>query len=135
MSLPGFSESPARLPPLGDAATLLTEALSHRTELTALEFAEAQAAGRSAALLLAVAAGLGLLAGFAFTLLVAALVWDGPHRGGWLAGLCAAYLLGGAIAALTLGRRLRTWRPFAEIRAQLRQDHQCLRQLIKQLAR
>lgn len=122
-----------RIPPLGESVRLGAEALSHRAELAVLELEEAGSHARTSALLAAVAAYLVLFTGFAFTLLVAALVWDSPQRGLWLAGLCGLYLIGSASAALLLMRRLRTWQPFAEVKSQLKQDHQCLSQLLQSI--
>jgi uncharacterized membrane protein YqjE len=134
MSLFGSARTQPRVPPLGETAALLNEALLHRAELAALELDEAGGHARTSALLLGVGAVLGLLGGFAVTLTLAALVWDSPHRGWWLAGLCALYLLGAMAAGLCLRHRLKTWRPFGEIRAQLKEDHQCLVRLIKAIA-
>lgn len=105
--------------------------VAHRTELATIELAEARGHAQTSALLLGACAILCLFAGFTFTLTVAALVWDSPHRGAWLAGLCAGYLLGAAGAALGLRRRLQLWAPFAELRTQLQQDYHCLSRLIK----
>ena len=72
-------------------------------------------------------------AGFAFTLMVASVVWDSPHRSAWLAGLGGVYLVAGAIVAGLLWRRLRAWQPFAETKSQIKQDHQCLKELSKSI--
>jgi uncharacterized membrane protein YqjE len=131
MSLFGSSLSQPRIPPLGETANLLNDALTHRAELVTLEIDEARSHAQTSALLLGVSMVLALLGGFAVTLTLAVLVWDNPHRGWWLAALCAAYLVGAAGAAWALRNRLKTWRPFAEIRTQIKEDHQCLIQLIK----
>jgi uncharacterized membrane protein YqjE len=123
--------SPRRVPSLGETTALLDEALSHRTKLAAIELDEARSHAQTSALMLSACAVLGLLAGFAFTLTLAAIVWDSPHRGWWLGGLCSAYLVGAMGMALALYRRLQIWEPFAEIRSQLQQDHQCLVGLMK----
>src|SRR5258708_7853110 len=115
MSLFGSARTQPRIPPLGETATLLNEALSHRAELTAIELDEARSHVQVSAMLGGICALLGLLGGVAFTLIVTAVVWDNPHRGWWLAGLCAVYLAGATTAGLLLRNRLRAWRPFAEI--------------------
>lgn len=132
MSLLG-AVSPRRVPSLAETAALLDEALDHRTELAALELAEARSHAQASVVLLAACAVLGLLAGVAFTLTVAVLVWDNPERGWWLGGLAAGYLVAAIGAALALRHRLQTWAPFADIRSQLQQDRQCLTRLIKAL--
>jgi len=135
MSIPAATRhAPKRHPQIpepGVAVALLGEAAEHRAELMAIELQEA----REHALVstaLAVAAGvLGLLAGFALTFLVAGLVWENPHRGWWLAGLCVCYLAAALAAGGLLARRLRGWRPLGETQQQLRKDYQCLRILLK----
>jgi uncharacterized membrane protein YqjE len=132
MSLLGAAlSSSTRLPSLSQAASLASEALGHRMQLAGLELDEAGSHAQASLVLLAVSVLFGLLGGFAFTLTLAALVWDSPHRPWWLAGLCAAYLAISGIAAFVLARRFRTWRPFSETRAQLQQDQACLNQLIQ----
>lgn len=133
MSLLGTSATRSCVPPLGVTTTLLTDALSHRTDLAALELDEAREHVQTSALLLGASVFLVVLAGFAFTLTFTVLVWDQPHRGWWLAGLCALYLAGAGLSGYRLRQRLHTWRPFTEIRAQLQQDQQCLNRLIKSI--
>ncbi len=113
---------------------LLSESAAHRSELAALEFEEAGEHVAGFTLLAGICAAAALLAGFAFTLLVANLVWDLPNRGWWLGGLCLLYLATATTAGFMLMRRLRAWRPLGEIRTQLQQDYQCLSHLIKSIA-
>ncbi len=137
MSSPVTRPAPAprpQLPPPGVALALLTESVAHRAELAGLELAEARDHAGGSALLAGTAAALGLLTGFAFTFFVAGLVWDGPHRGWWLGGLCAGYLAATLGTGCLLRQRLRTWRPLGEIQQQLQQDYQCLSTLIKSAA-
>ena len=137
MSSPATPPAPARrpeLPPPGGVLGLLTESVAHRAELAGLELAEARDHASGSALLAGAAAVLALLTGFAFTLLIAGLVWDGPHRGWWLGGLCAGYLGATLLAGLKLRQRLLDWAPLGETHRQLQQDYQCLHQLIKSTA-
>jgi uncharacterized membrane protein YqjE len=120
-----------QLPPPGVALSLFSESIAHRAELAALELDEAREHALRSTLLAAAAAALVLFAGFALTLLVASLVWDDPHRGWWLGGLCALYLAAALTTSFFLARRLRDWQPLGETRHQLQQDYQCLSQLIK----
>jgi uncharacterized membrane protein YqjE len=133
MSLLGSEPPRARLPSLGEGFGLLAEALEHRTELAALEVDEARGEARVFLALGVVVAQLTLLTGVAVTLTVAGLVWDGPHRVGWLAGLAGLYLLGAVVAGVSLWRRWRAWRPLKEISGQLSEDRQCLNQLIRSI--
>lgn len=133
MSLLGTSEPRPHMPPLREVTTLLNDAVSHRTELAAIELAEARLHARTSALLLGMVALLSLLAGLALTLTVAGLVWESPSRAWWLAGMCALYVVGAALAGWMLRRRLQTWQPFSEIRNQLQQDHQCLIRLAQSI--
>lgn len=82
------------------------------------------------ALLAAAAGALTLLAGFALTLLAAALVWSNPHREWWLAGFTLFYIAIAGFTAAALVRRLREWEPLAETQNQLHQDCECLRTLL-----
>lgn len=124
-----------QLPAPGVALSLFAESVAHRAGLAALELAEAREHALGSLLLAAGTAALALFTGFALTLLAASLVWDLPNRGWWLAGLVAAYLAGAAAAGCLLTRRLRTWRPLAEVSAQLQEDTRCLTHLIKSAAR
>jgi uncharacterized membrane protein YqjE len=119
------------MPPLRVALGLFSESAAHRAELAALELDEAREHVAGSGLLAGLVAVLTLFAGFAFTLLVASLVWDLPSRGWWLGGLCCLYVAAAVTAAFLLARRLRDWRPLGEIQTQLQQDYQCLSQLIK----
>lgn len=120
-----------RLPSLREAFELFGEAFEHRSALAQLELAEARDHAVRSAILGLVTGLLGLFAGFAFTLLIAGLVWDSPHRVLWLAGLCLAYILGCVGTGYALRRHIRDWRPLEETQSQLQQDRQCLSQLIK----
>jgi uncharacterized membrane protein YqjE len=133
MSLLDSIESRPQVPSLGTAIRLFTEALGNRADLAALELEETRAEASISTILAGVVICLVHCAGFAFTLMVAAFVWDSPHRGAWLAALGGVYLVAAAIAALRLSRRLRAWRPFAETKSQLKQDHQCLKELSKSI--
>jgi uncharacterized membrane protein YqjE len=117
------------------ALSLFTESVAHRAELAALELDEAREHAVGSLLLAAGTAALVLFTGFALTLLAASLVWDLPGRGWWLAGLMAVYLAGAVTAGFLLTRRLRTWRPLAEVSHQLQEDARCLSHLIKSAAR
>jgi len=134
---PAKTAAPPRpqLPAPGVALTLLSESVAHRTELATLELEEARDHACTSTLLAGATGALLLFTGFAFTLLMASLVWDDPHRGWWLTGLCAAYLAGTATTAYILVRRLRTWQPLGETRFQLQQDYQCLNNLFKSATR
>lgn len=133
MSLLDSIESRPRVPSLGTTVRLLSDALANRIDLAELELDESKTQASVSAVLLGVVACLVNFAGFAFTLMVAALVWDNAHRGAWLAGLGAVYLLSAAIVSFLLWKRLRDWKPFAETKSQLKQDHQCLRELTKSI--
>ncbi len=129
------AEPRPQLPAPGVALSLFAESVAHRAELAAIELDEAREHALGSLLLAAGTAALVLFTGFALTLLAASLVWDLPNRGWWLAGLVAAYLAGAAAAGCLLTRRLRTWRPLAEVSAQLQEDTRCLTHLIKSAAR
>lgn len=123
-----------QLPPPRVALELFSESVTHRAELAALELEEAREHAAGSTLLAGAVAALALFAGFALTLLVASLVWELPNRGWWLGGLCGVYVAGTVTAGLVLARRLRAWRPLGETQAQLQQDYQCLRHLLKSIA-
>lgn len=131
MSLLGATEPRPRVPPLGEAATLFNEAVSHRMALGALELAEARNHATTSAWLVGVMALFAFLGALIMALTLAGLVWDSPHRAWWLAGMGVTSLGGAGITALILRRRLQSWQPLGEIRKQLQLDHQCLSQLIK----
>ncbi|HET7537637.1 MAG TPA: phage holin family protein [Candidatus Didemnitutus sp.] len=118
------------IPPAGVALSLLVEGSVHRAELAVLELSEARGHVTRSLLLAAGTGTLVLLAGFALTLLIAALVWASPQREWWLAGIALVYVLAAVLAAVALRRRLQLWRPLAEIQHQLSQDCACLRQLL-----
>lgn len=114
-------------PPLATVVSLLSDAVSHRAELASLELEEAREHALGSILLAALAAVLVLLAGFAFTFLVATLAWMSPHREWWLTGLTVLYLAGGTASLVVLTRRLRNWHPLDETVLQLKKDyHLCL---------
>src|SRR3954469_20638526 len=118
MSLLDSTESRPQVPSLGTALRLFNDALANRLDLAALELDETRTEAGTAAGLLGATFCLAQLAGFAFTLMVAALVWDSAHRGLWLAGLGGLYLAGCGCSVLLLRRRLRIWKPFAETKSQ-----------------
>lgn len=122
-----------QLPAPRVALELFGESFSHRAELAALEMEEAREHVAGSTVLAGAVAALALFAGFAFTLLVAGLVWDLPSRGWWLGGLCVLYLAAAVTAGIILTRRLRAWRPLGETQTQIQQDYQCLSQLIKSI--
>ncbi len=124
---PDAPADPSVLGLVGDAAV---EALHHRVELAALETAEARDHALATAAFAGAAAGLGLLTGFAFTLLVLVLVWTQPWRGAVLAGLALLYAAGAGALIVVVRARLRRWRPFHEISEQLRKDAACLHDLM-----
>jgi uncharacterized membrane protein YqjE len=114
----------------GSAARVQLAAILHRSELAALEAGEACDHLLGSLALVLGAAVLALLGGFAATLTFAALVWAHEDRAQLIGLLTLAYLLGaGGLAWFTL-HRLRTWRPLAETRTQLRADHDCLGELL-----
>jgi uncharacterized membrane protein YqjE len=115
---------------VGVALSLLAHSASHRAQLAVLELGEARDHAVNSALLAGVAGALTLLAGFAVTLLAAALTWDSPHREWWLAGLTLFYVVLATIAATALVRRLRSWTPLAESQQQFHQDCECLHNLL-----
>lgn len=123
-----------QLPSPKVAIGLFAESITHRTELAVLELEEAREHITGSTMLAGAVAALVLFAGFAFTLLVASLVWDLPNRAWWLGGLFALYVVAAVAAGFSLTRRLRTWRPLGEIQTQLQQDYKCLSQLLKSIA-
>lgn len=124
-----------QLPALGEALVLFAESVAHRAELAGLEIGEARDHAFVSTVMAGFAGAFVLFTGFAFTFLVAGLVWDGPHRAVWLGALSILYLAGAVVAAVLLRRRLRTWRPLGETHLQLKQDYQCLSSLIKSAVR
>src|SRR5512142_2558151 len=101
MHAPNRGEAPSAAQPTGDrngatvaepaalgaAGYAALGALRHRVELAVLEAADARDHALLTGVLVGGAMALGLLAGFAGTLLVAALVWNEPWRWAALAGL------------------------------------------------
>ena len=132
---PTGNASRPQLPAPGVAFSLFTESIAHRAELVSVEVSEARDHALVSVLLAVGTFALALLSGFAITLLLASLAWDSPHRGLWLAGLCALYVVAGVALAFALVRRLRTWRPLDETQTQLQEDFQCLSKLIKSAVR
>ncbi len=126
---------PAGPAPLGAAGFAALNALRHRVELAALEAAEARDHAAMTAVLLASAVGLGLMAGFALTLLLAVLVWNQPWRGEALGALALLEGMAGVLCGAAVRARLRRWRPFDGISEQLRQDAQCLQKLTEPFTR
>lgn len=120
-----------RLPSVGESFRLLGDALSHRTALAKCELEEASQHAARSAILGALAVFLALFTGFAFTLLIAAIVWDSPHRAWWMAGLFMLYLGGAGGAAWALRRRLVEWRPLEETRLQVAEDQRQLGDLLR----
>lgn len=129
--LDSITEPRPQIPSLGTAVRLLNDALGNRFDLASVELEESRDAAAVAAVLIAVVLCLVISACFAFTLTIAAVVWDSPHRGAWLGGLAGAYLVVGGIIGFVLWRRLRAWQPFAETKSQIKQDYQCLQELSK----
>jgi uncharacterized membrane protein YqjE len=119
------------VPPFGTIVRLFNDAVGNRVDLAALELEETRGEAVVSVALLAVIFCLVLFAGFAFTLMVAALVWERADRGTCLAALGGGYLVAGGIAGFVLWRRWQVWRPFAETKSQLQQDGQCLRDLAR----
>ena len=136
MTTPAPASTPrgrSHIPAPRVALDLFGESVAHRAELAALELEEAREHVTGSTLLAGAVAALALFAGFAFTLLVAGLVWDLPSRAWWLGGLCVLYLGAAVTAGVILSQRLRNWRPLGEIQSQMQQDYQCLSQLIKSI--
>jgi uncharacterized membrane protein YqjE len=133
MSLLDSIESRPQMPSLGTVVRLFNDALENRLGLAGVELDETRVHASVSALLLGVVVCLVNFAGFAFTLMVAALVWDSGHRGAWLAGLGGFYAAAAGLTSFFLWRRLRDWRPFAETKSQLNQDQQCLKELTKSI--
>lgn len=125
------ARSRPQLPAPGVAFSLLGESLDHRRELAFLEVEEARDHAVVSTLLAVGTAMLGLLTGFAITLLVASLVWESPHRVAWMMGVCLVYGGTAVWTGFVLVKRLRTWQPLHETHSQLEQDYQCLSKLIK----
>lgn len=112
-------------------AEVVLRGVEHRAELAALEFDELRAHTTVASWLIGGGIACFFLAGFAATLLVAAIYWDTPHRVGALSWLVGVELLLGVGAIAWLCRCWRTWRPWSATREQLRRDVQCLHQIFQ----
>lgn len=124
-----MSDEPASpLAAFGPTPRLVLESLAHRGELATLELSEARNHVALTGILAALAAALTLLAGFAGTFTIAALVWHRDDRGLILGLVTCAYLLGAGGLGWFLLHRMKTWRPLAEIRHQLSEDYACIRQ-------
>ena len=108
---------------------LAFRSFGHRAELASIELAEARNEAVVSLLLVWGTAALLLLFGIAATLVVAASVWDTPHRVPVLALLSAVYLLGALIFGVIARNRLKAWHPFEATADQLKRDGQCLDEL------
>jgi len=123
--------SPA--PPLAALSStprIVLDGLAHRGQLASLELAEARNHATLTTVLAVLAAALILLAGFAATFTLAALVWQREDRGLILGLVTLAYIVGAAALGWLAVNRLTTWRPLAETRHQLSEDYSCLRQFL-----
>lgn len=120
----------SRLAALGPTPRILLDSLAHRGELATVELIEARNHATLTTVLAVLAAALTLLAGFAGTFTLAALVWQRDDRGLILGLVTLAYVLGAAALGWLAARRLKTWRPLAETRHQLGEDYSCLRQFL-----
>lgn len=125
------AESTSPLPELGPAPRIILEGLSHRGELATLELTEARNHATVTAIFTALAAALVLLAGFAGTIAIAALVWHRDDRGLLLSLVTFIYLLGAGAFAWLAANRLKTWSPLTETRHQLGEDYVCIRQFFQ----
>jgi uncharacterized membrane protein YqjE len=112
------------------AIKILADAMLHRGELTALELAEARDHIFVTILIGLAAIAVTLLGGFTVTVTLAIAVWDSPDRVLVLGLVSAVYLVGGGLLIWFSARRIQSWRPFKEIRKQLRCDHVCLHTLV-----
>lgn len=130
--IPGFGSlsNLLDLRQFGDYAKIAIRGASHRTELAGIELAEAKAEAAVSLVMLWGTSALLLLFGFAATLLVAAAVWDGPHRLSVLGGLAGLYLLGALLLGFLLKRRIAAWKPFAATKDQFLKDTECLERII-----
>lgn len=115
---------------LGPTPRIVLESLAHRGQLASVELVEARNHAALTTALAVFAAALTLLAGFAGTFTVAALVWQRDDRGLILGLVTLAYVLGAAALGWLAANRLKTWRPLAETRHQLGEDYTCLRQFL-----
>jgi uncharacterized membrane protein YqjE len=125
----------ARIPSFPVALSLFSEATAHRAELAGLELAEARDHALHSMVLAVITGALVNLTGFSLTLLVAALVWNDPHRNWWLGAMAVLYA--GVTLALFFNflRRMRAWRPLEETSRQLKSDCQCLQRLLQEVTR
>ena len=98
----------------------------HRGELAAVEFKEAREHGTRTAILVGLSCAFLLLGGFCGTFAIAAAVWERPDRGMILGLITAAYQLPRGALAYVAGRRLGSWKPFAETAKQFQEDCACV---------
>lgn len=98
-----------------------------RLELLAVELQEERERWITGFLLSLIFAAFGLLAGFAFTIAVAVLLWE--HSPGYaLLVMAGAYSLVAFLYYRKLVRMRETWAVLPETLRQLQRDHQCLDQ-------
>lgn len=131
MSTPEIASLIPRLLRLQAAADIVWRALGHRGELAALECKAARSELATTGVLVAAATVALLLAGFALTLLVAAIFWDTPHRVTAICGLAGGEIVVGLVAGAWARRRWRSWEPLTNTRRQLQQDAECVREILR----
>lgn len=115
---------------IGPAARVVVKGLRHRGELAAIETGEA---GEHLAGSLALGVGslvFAVLGGFAVNFAVAASLWHRDDRGLLLALFAGLQLLLAVATGLLVARRLRRWHPLPETRRQLREDCECVQDLL-----
>lgn len=111
---------------LGSTPRIVLDGLTHRSELVSIELLEARDHAATTAVITALGAVFVLLAGFAGTFTIAALVWHRDDRGLILGLVTLGYLLtAGAMAWWTV-QRMKSWHPLSETRRQLNADSACL---------
>lgn len=115
---------------VGPAARIALGGAGHRAELAAIELGEARDHLAGSFALGLGATVLAVLGGFALNLALAAAVWHRDDRGLILLGLAFAQLAAAVAAAVFCARRVHRWRPLAETRRQLREDRECLQNLM-----
>ncbi len=109
---------------------IIVEGLLHRGELASLELSDARSHFAMTGAVAGVAGALALLCGLTGTLALAALVWERGDRAVILGLVALGYLLGAGALGWWLAIRLRSWRPLAETRYQLKEDCECLNQYL-----